>query len=141
LELWQPLTLVTGNLPTEDTEAAGKDELALSSCPGIEIRTDYSINLLPLFSALSTCLAQSSPPHPVPQLTQLLALLSSEDNNMYFTGLSLSSIAGRREAVALLASALEHNTHLQRVTLSGLDAQPDAYAFLPLFNSRSSASF
>lgn len=85
----------------KDTEAAGKDELALSSCPGIELRTDYSINLLPLFSALN--------------------------NNTYFTALSLSSIAGRREAAALLASTLEHNTHLQRVTLSGLDAQPDAF--------------
>jgi hypothetical protein len=38
----------------EDIEAAGKDELALSSCPGIELRTDYSINLVPLFNALST---------------------------------------------------------------------------------------
>ncbi len=79
----------------EDTVARGSTEFDVGECSGIEVKTTYSFDLLPVTAALR--------------------------HNTYFTSFSLRNVP-RKEAVMRVAEILARNTAISKVSLVGLDA-------------------
>ncbi|KAL6070421.1 hypothetical protein QOT17_006951 [Balamuthia mandrillaris] len=87
-----------------DSSSGGKTVLDLSSCPGIEAKTEFSFSLTPALAALRY--------------------------NPYFTAFELRGVAGRKEAVEGFADPLAHNKTLTRVVLRNLDAPPEGFVLI-----------